>query len=101
MKQQASRYASATVPARTILCDLPVDVVFAASARRKRRDDCEQVSYGGERSRDRAHGYLNLPVRLFHWRIEVDLPPAKAPAYDHCAFHRGKLARRGPASQEP
>jgi hypothetical protein len=42
MRQQASRYASVTVPARAILGDLAIDVALRARSRRQRREEREQ-----------------------------------------------------------
>jgi len=95
MKQHASRYASATIPARAVLCDLPIDVFLGARPWRELRDDCEQVGNGGVFGRNRPYRHLDLAVVLCHRLIEIDVPATKPPPNDHSAVYATKVAGSG------
>ncbi len=99
MKQHASRYASATIPARAVLCDLPIDVFLGARPWRERRDHREQVGNGGVCGRNRPYRHLDLTVGLRHRLIEIDVPATKPPPNDHSTIHATKVAGSGGAGQ--
>src|ERR1044071_5503764 len=87
MRQQASRYASVTAPARALLGDLAIDVFFRASSRRERRDQREHVRDGRVRARNGANRYFAPAVELVHRLVEIDVPATKPSAHDHSTFH--------------
>src|ERR1700722_11416115 len=101
MMQQTSRYASATIPARALLGELTIDVLFRARPWRERRDEGEHVRDGWARRANRTHGHLDLAIDLIDRLVEIDVPAMKPTAYDHAVFHKQNLARPGVIIQPP
>ena len=73
-------------PARSIVGELAVDVVFAAGARGKRGDHREHV----RRTRSSADGsneHFNLAVQLVDLFDKLDVPAVQRSANHNTAFH--------------
>src|SRR5260370_21420031 len=99
MKPNAPRYASATIPARAVLCDLPIDVFLGARPWRERRDHREQGGNGGVCGRNRPYPHLDLTVGLRPLLIQIDLPATKPPPNDPSTIHATKRPRSEGAPQ--
>jgi len=90
--EQASRYASVTVPARALLCDLPIDIFFRARPRRERSDQREHVPNRRVRFRERANRHLNLAVARVDGLVQLDVLAVKTSPDDRTSLHLPNIA---------
>ena len=86
--QQASRYASATIPARAVFGNLAIDVLLRSRSRGERGYKREHVRDGRPLTLDCAHCHLDLTVEILDRLLEVDMPAVEPPAHNHLTIHR-------------
>jgi len=73
-------------PARSILGELAIDIVFAASADRHARDHLEHVRRMWTCANG-AHEHFDLTVQLVYSFVELDVPAAQCSANHDATFH--------------
>jgi hypothetical protein len=91
MMQQASRYASATIPARAVLGNLAIDVLLRSRSRRECGYEGEHVGDRRARARGCTHRHLDLTVEILDGLLEVDMPAVEPSTYNHLSIHPRKI----------
>jgi hypothetical protein len=88
--QHASRYASATIPARAVLGHLAVDFLLRSRSRWERGYERQHVADGRALARYCAHRHLDVTVEIVDRFLEVDTSTLQPSAYNHLTIHREK-----------